>query len=97
VIIRFQMTGIAATEQPAPEEGRMRQPRSDVPPVFPALFGLLAFCIAGCLYFVRSIVATVRGHQNSMAIFVLNVFLGWTILGWVGSLVWALTVVRRER
>ena len=31
-----------------------------------------------------------------LAIFVLNLFLGWTLLGWVGALVWAATAVRHR-
>ena len=41
------------------------------------------------IYFLPWIVAKCRGHQSSLAIFVCNLFLGWTFLGWVGSLVWA--------
>jgi hypothetical protein len=43
------------------------------------------------LYFLPWLVAATRGHNNSMAIFMLNLFLGWTFLGWVAALVWALT------
>jgi len=39
------------------------------------------------LYFLPSIVA--RKKRNWAAIFVLNLFLGWTFLGWVIALVWA--------
>ncbi|WP_369574203.1 superinfection immunity protein [Acidithiobacillus sp. IBUN Pt1247-S3] len=42
------------------------------------------------IYFVPSIVAYSRGAQNFLAIFLLNLFLGWSLLGWVGSLIWAL-------
>ena len=45
------------------------------------------------VYFVPSIVATNRGHHNTEAIIALNLLLGWTFLGWVISLVWALTAV----
>jgi hypothetical protein len=30
-----------------------------------------------------------------MAIFVLNLLLGWTLLGWIGSLVWSCTAPRK--
>ncbi len=43
------------------------------------------------LYFIPAIVASVRHHRNRMAITVLNVFLGWTLIGWVAALVWAST------
>lgn len=43
------------------------------------------------LYFIPAIVATARKHKQAGAITVLNFFLGWTIVGWVGALVWACT------
>ncbi|MBB5469386.1 uncharacterized membrane protein YqaE (UPF0057 family) [Paraburkholderia sp. CI2] len=43
------------------------------------------------LYLLPAIVATFRKHHNTTAISVLNVLLGWTVLGWIGSLVWAST------
>lgn len=46
------------------------------------------------LYFAPSLVAGVRKHHNTGAIVVLNFLLGWSVLGWVGSLVWACTAVR---
>jgi Superinfection immunity protein len=42
-------------------------------------------------YFIPAIVASTRRHRNKSAIFVLNLFLGWTLLGWVAALVWANT------
>lgn len=43
------------------------------------------------VYFVPMIVAHTRGHRNRLAIGVLNLFLGWTFVGWVIALVWACT------
>jgi hypothetical protein len=43
------------------------------------------------LYFLPSIIAFKRGHPNAGAILVLNIFLGWTGLGWIGALVWSFT------
>lgn len=47
-------------------------------------------------YFIPTVVAGVRKHHNAVAIGALNFFLGWTVLGWVGALVWALTRVEVE-
>jgi len=33
----------------------------------------------------------VREHHNRAAILALNLLLGWTIIGWSGTLVWSLT------
>jgi len=42
-------------------------------------------------YFLPSIIGFASGKANGVAIFVLNLLLGWTLVGWVVSLVWALT------
>lgn len=41
------------------------------------------------LYFLPSIVG--YNHKQFAAILMLNLFLGWTLLGWVGALIWAST------
>lgn len=38
------------------------------------------------LYFLPAIIAAVRHTHNSTAILLLNVFLGWTIVGWFVAL-----------
>lgn len=40
--------------------------------------------------FLPTIIAIRKNHVNVVAIFVLNLFLGWTFLGWVIALIWAL-------
>jgi Superinfection immunity protein len=39
------------------------------------------------IYFAPAIVG--RNKRNNTAIFVLNLFLGWTVIGWVVAFVWA--------
>jgi len=41
------------------------------------------------LYFLPTLIAFLRQHKNKLAIFLLNLLLGWTVLGWVVSLVWS--------
>ncbi len=54
--------------------------------------GLTAFfIIGGVFYFLPSLIALMRGKSNSIAILALNLFLGWTLIGWVVSLVWSLS------
>lgn len=50
------------------------------------LFGLV--CILGWYFFPTTIAAS-RKQPNTLAIFVLNLLLGWTLLGWVVAMVWA--------
>ena len=46
------------------------------------------------LYFLPTIVGAAREHHNRWAIFWLNLFLGWTILGWIIAFIWACTAIR---
>lgn len=41
------------------------------------------------LYIIPSIIAAARYHRQLGAIVVINLFLGWTLLGWVIALAWA--------
>ncbi len=43
------------------------------------------------LYLVPTAIAGGRQHRNVASIAVLNILLGWTVLGWIGALVWAFT------
>ncbi|WP_204117398.1 superinfection immunity protein [Paraburkholderia sp. C35] len=52
---------------------------------------IIFFPASVALYFSPTFVAVHRKHPNRVAIFVLNLMLGWTLLGWVGALVWAYT------
>jgi hypothetical protein len=47
--------------------------------------------VLGLLYLVPLFIAIARRHPQQNAIGALNFFLGWTFIGWVLSLVWALT------
>jgi hypothetical protein len=40
-------------------------------------------------YFLPAIIAKSRKNPNTTGIFILNLLLGWTVLGWIGTLVWA--------
>lgn len=53
---------------------------------------MLAFTVGGlAVYFLPSIVAVMRTHHQAFAIILLNLFLGWTFIGWVVAIVWAAT------
>lgn len=51
--------------------------------------GLLLVVLIVVLYFLPAFIAFLRQHKNKLAIFLLNLLLGWTVLGWVISLVWS--------
>ena len=43
------------------------------------------------LYFLPTFLAASRHHSSVLGIFLLNFFLGWSVIGWVIALVWALS------
>jgi hypothetical protein len=51
---------------------------------------VVALALGVCVYFLPTIVG--RHKRNAGSIFVLNLFLGWTLIGWVVALVWAVSV-----
>jgi hypothetical protein len=57
--------------------------------VLPAFF-IPFFGFGFVMYFLPSIIAIVRSKRDITAIVLLNLFLGWTMIGWVVALVWAL-------
>lgn len=46
-------------------------------------------------YLLPSFVAACRNHHNAGAVVVLNIFLGWTVLGWILALALACSGNRR--
>lgn len=53
------------------------------------VFNFILLIIAVFIYLIPSIVAGFRNAKQSTGIVILNLLLGWTILGWIGSLIWA--------
>lgn len=47
------------------------------------------------LYFLPSINAKSRHHNNTAAIVMLNVLLGWTVAGWIVAMIWSMTDNRK--
>jgi Superinfection immunity protein len=61
--------------------------------MFSGFFIVLILFLA--IYFLPWIVALVRNAPRMTAIFVLNLLLGWTVIGWVIALVWAFAEMPR--
>lgn len=53
---------------------------------------LIIICITLVIqiYFFPTYLAVRRKHPHRWAIFVLNLFFGVTLLGWVGAIIWSL-------
>lgn len=49
---------------------------------------IVAICM---VYFLPYTHAKRSGHHNAEAIGVLNLLLGWTLIGWIAALVWSAT------
>lgn len=46
------------------------------------------------IYFLPSIIGF--NHRNVNSIFVLNLLLGWTLLGWIVAIIWAVSNDKKE-
>jgi hypothetical protein len=60
-------------------------------PWFPGLFfpfGLVSLA----LYFLPTIIVLARRKKNVLGPILVNILLGWTVIGWIVALIWALTV-----
>jgi hypothetical protein len=42
-------------------------------------------------YLIPTIVAVIRGHRSVLAIGFVNVVLGWSVIGWLWAMIWALS------
>ena len=55
-----------------------------------AFFFFHFFGLGLVMYFLPTIVAAARSKRDVLAIFLLNLFLGWSVIGWIVALIWAL-------
>ncbi|MGH3430833.1 MAG: superinfection immunity protein, partial [Mycobacteriales bacterium] len=86
--------------QPAitPQSGAPAEPPASQGSAAPVLAGavlgggliIVAIAVGLAMYFLPTLVAMLRHKKNAGAIFALNLFLGWTFLGWLGALIWSL-------
>lgn len=47
------------------------------------------------IYFLPTFVAAKRGHPNGTSIFLLDLFLGWTFIGWLAALIWSASAIKK--
>lgn len=48
------------------------------------------------IYFIPTIIAFSRNHSNKGGIFLVNLLLGWTFIGWLASLIWSLSSTGKQ-
>ena len=53
--------------------------------------GMIVAAIGLAFYFIPTFVALARKKRNTGAIFAVNFFLGWSFVGWILALVWAVS------
>jgi len=58
--------------------------------------GIVTLIVLFLIYFTPAIIAMVRHHNQLPAIAVLNIFLGWSGIGWFAALIWSLINERRR-
>lgn len=51
--------------------------------------GLLSLAVMAAIYFIPYALAHSRKHASRTGIGLLNLLLGWTVLGWIAALIWA--------
>ena len=58
---------------------------------------LLVLLVAGlAFYFLPTLIAISRSHHQWGAITVINLFFGWTFIGWVVALAWSVSAARER-
>lgn len=54
------------------------------------LFVLVLLIAGGVVFtFAPTAIALVRGHNNTLPIFLVCLFLGWSCVGWIAALIWS--------
>lgn len=59
--------------------------------------GLLSFLFLAGLYVVPTIAAWRQDHPSLWKIALLNILLGWTVVGWIAAFAWAFSAARAEK
>ena len=55
----------------------------------PSLTGVIGVIVLVSCYFMPTIVALVRDKRGAGSVALVNLFLGWTVIGWLLAFVWA--------
>lgn len=63
----------------------------------PTVFLILVILAGLAIYFLPTIIAFWRGHHQRGAVLAINLFLGWTLLGWVVALAMAMSAHRQPQ
>ena len=61
-----------------------------------AFICLVVVALYGIIFMLPTLIAEHRKHHNLLAIFLVNILLGWLGIGWIVALIWSTTAVRRS-
>lgn len=53
------------------------------------LASIIGIAVGLAIYFIPAIIGFKKNQPNKVSILLLNLFLGWSLIGWVIALVWA--------
>lgn len=57
---------------------------------------MVLILVCGCFYLLPTIIAATRGHPNTAPIAIINILLGWTLIGYAVALAWSFTAIERR-
>ena len=57
--------------------------------------GFLLLVVAFVAYFLPTFIASKRNHPSGNGIGLLNIFLGWTGIGWLAALIWSVSAIQQ--
>jgi hypothetical protein len=60
-------------------------------------FGFPFLLVGFCIYFLPTIVAMARGKTNLTGILIVNLLFGWSVIGWIVALIWAVSTERVDQ
>jgi hypothetical protein len=60
------------------------------------VFAAIFFIVALLVYFSPTILALMRSHSDVLAIILVNLLFGWTVVGWIYALIWSLTGTKNQ-
>ena len=67
---------------------------------FEGVYGWFVFLVFGfiglVIYFLPTFIAKLLHHRNLPGVLLLNLLLGWMVIGWVGALIWAVYNERQK-
>lgn len=65
-------------------------------PLMQMIIALLIGAFILTIYFIPTLAAISRNTKRIAGIIIVNLFLGWTLLGWFGALLWAVLEKKKE-